>query len=249
MTKEEWISKCDAVTDLMKVYTRPYVAILASCAGKPTEIGTGTFIENAGVNILTCAHVAKFNPSAYCGGGQTEVRPGIWCADPVDSIDTAFAPLGDSEWALIAEDARPLSMSKFATLHHAVPREVFFFRGIADQNANLSAFGADVIFTGYNSQEKPDTGDEYIFEMLWCPKNATVTSGTDIEVGSRFRYNNPAGFSGSLVWNTRFVELGCDLSRWRPEEAVITGLLRRYDPDTKTLLVWRVEHLLKWLSL
>jgi hypothetical protein len=63
----------------------------------------------------------------------------------------------------------------------------------------------------------------------------------------RVRYDDPEGFSGSLVWNTRFVELGCDLSAWRPHEAVVTGLLRRWDTSTRTLLTWRVEHLLAWL--
>jgi hypothetical protein len=34
---------------------------------------------------------------------------------------------------------------------------------------------------------------------------------------------------------------------WRPEDAAVTGLLRRYDASTGTLLAWRVEHLLAWL--
>ena len=96
-------------------------------------------------------------------------------------------------------------------------------------------------------QEKKDTGDANEFEMLWSPSNATVTSGTETGVRDRFKYQDPGGFSGSLVWNTRFVELGCDLSKWSHARAAITGLLRRYDPATCTLLVWRVEHLLKWL--
>ena len=30
---------------------------------------------------------------------------------------------------------------------------------------------------------------------------------------------------------------------WSPKKAVITGLLQRYDKETKSLLVLRVEHL------
>jgi hypothetical protein len=83
--------------------------------------------------------------------------------------------------------------------------------------------------------------------VLWDPTQITKTSRTSEEVCDRVKHDHPGGFSGSLVWNTRFVEHGCDLSRWRPSDAVVTGLLRRYDVGTGTLLVWRVEHLLNWL--
>jgi hypothetical protein len=103
------------------------------------------------------------------------------------------------------------------------------------------------IATGYCSQEEPGAGDADIFEILWNPPSTAVSSGTSDQVRSTFQHSNPAGFSGSLVWNTRFVEKGCDLSNWNPQDAVVTGLLRRWDYATKTLLAWRVEHLLAWL--
>jgi len=111
----------------------------------------------------------------------------------------------------------------------------------------LEIFGVDAIISGYCSQEKLETSDDQIFEILWCPEEASITSGTSDDVRARFKYNDPAGFSGSLVWNTRFLELKCDFQKWNPSEAVVTGLLRRFDEDTNTLLVWRVEHLHAWL--
>ncbi|MBA8845725.1 hypothetical protein FHW02_003811 [Ochrobactrum sp. RH1CCR137] len=56
------------------------------------------------------------------------------------------------------------------------------------------------------------------------------------------------GFSGSLVWNTRYLECVSAGREWKPEQAVVTGLLRRWDTSTKTLLAWRVEHLRAWLE-
>ena len=249
MIDEEWKAICDTIADKMKVFTRPCVTILASPSGGPTEIGTGTFIEKDGVKLLTCEHVARFNPSAHFvdESGTTEVQPGIWCVEPDPSIDAAVARMSPEKWSRISGSARPLPMSKFAAKHTEVQHEIFFFRGIAGENAHFSAFGDDAILTGYCSQEKKHAGDTNKFEILWSPRNATVTSGTDSDVRARFKYENPAGFSGSLVWNTRFVELGCDLSNWSPCDAAITGLLRRYDADTATLLAWRVEHLLRWL--
>ena len=55
--------------------------------------------------------------------------------------------------------------------------------------------------------------------------------------------------SGSLVWNTKFLEVTQTGETWDPERhAVVTGMLRRWDQDTSSLLVWRVEHLLNWLG-
>ena len=62
------------------------------------------------------------------------------------------------------------------------------------------------------------------------------------------KFENACGFSGSLVWNTRYLEVTRQNLEWSPEDAVVTGLLRRWDQETKTLLVWRVEHLRMWLD-
>lgn len=234
------------VTDRMKVITRPHVAIMAG-----TKIGTGTFIEKDGVKVLTCAHVADCQPHAHYvdDGGSTEIQPGIWCADPGPAVDAAFAPIDAGQWSKIASTAQPVSMSRFAARHDPVPDELLFFRGIAGENvAYISGLGADVILTGYCSQEIRQSGDANVFEMFWEAGKTTVTQGTDHEVRDRVKYDDPAGFSGSLVWNTRFVESGCDLGTWSPNDAVVTGLLRRYDVDAGSLLAWRVEHLLKWLA-
>jgi hypothetical protein len=240
---------CNVVADRMKVFTRPYVTILASAAGKPTDIGTGTFIEKGGVQLLSCQHVAIFNPTAFYidDGGTSQLEPGIWCMEPNPNKDVAVALVSPEEWSHLSGSARPLPMSRFAQRHSTAEHELLFFRGIAGENAYISAFGTDVILSGYCSQEKEHTGDENIFEILWGGSETAVTAGTDNGVQGRVKYDDPAGFSGSLVWNTRFVDLGCDFSKWSPDKARVTGLLRRYDPNTDTLLVWRVEHLHEWL--
>jgi hypothetical protein len=237
-----WRSLSDSVADLMTIYTRPFVTILA---GK--EIGTGTFIEREGIKVLTCAHVAQHDPDVYFvdGYGSYQARPGVWCADPNKAVDTAFAPVVPMEWARLPRSAQPLPMSRFAERHAPVECELLFFRGIAGENATyVGPFGADVVISGYCSQEKKGTSDANIFEMLWDPLQASVTTGTETEISSKVKYVNPAGFSGSLVWNTRFVEKGCDFTKWTPRDAMVSGLVRRYDVKTKTLLGWRGEHLL-----
>lgn len=242
---------CDVVTDRMKVFARPYVVILAGGDERNPNIGTGTFLDGNGVELLTCEHVARGDPSAYYldETGSTQVRPGTWRADANVAIDAAIAPINSSEWACVLGRAEPLPFSRFAKSHTAVSRELLFFRGIAGENASfVGALSVIATVTGYCSQEMEGSGDARVFEMLWEPGRGTITLGTAGEVADKLKQDDPRGFSGSLVWNTRFVELGCDLERWRPEDAVVTGLLRRYDSSTHTLLTWRVEHLLKWLG-
>ncbi|ETR79475.1 hypothetical protein X566_00725 [Afipia sp. P52-10] len=244
--RTKWNAMCDAVADQMRAFTRPYVSVLAG----EVDIGTGTFIENSDAQILTCAHVARFDPTAFYvdHAGSVQLQPGMWRMEGDPKKDVAISPLPEDEWAKVCGRASTLSISRFAQIHEPVKDELLFFRGIAGENANyIGNFGTDVILSGYCSQEKHDTGDGEIFEVLWKGGQASVTSGTDSSVRDRVLYDNPAGFSGSLVWNTRFVELGCDLSTWTPDDAIITGLLRRYDEATETLLVWRIEHVRAWL--
>jgi hypothetical protein len=117
-----------------------------------------------------------------------------------DTVDAAFAPIHADEWCQLAARAHPLSMSRFAESHSPVAGELLFFRGIAGENAAyIGPFGADVIIPGYCSQEKKDTTDANIFEMLWEPRKVAVTVGTAHEVRGRVKYDHPASFSGSLV--------------------------------------------------
>ena len=241
-----WNTMSGVVADQMKVYTRPYANILAGAYNS----GTGTFIEKEGVSLLTCEHVARLHPTAYYidDDGSSSLEPGMWCVEPDENKDVAVAPIAAAEWSRMAKTAMPLSLAKFAQYHAPAPDELLFFRGIAGENVRyVSDLGVDADLSGYCSQEKRGTGNDNVFEMLWNPKETRITTGTSATVRERIKYDNPAGFSGSLIWNTRFVEMGCDITKWSPNCAVVTGLLRRFDDKTNTLLGWRVEHLLGWL--
>jgi hypothetical protein len=145
------------VADRMKVFTRPFVPIMAG-----SKIGTGTFVQMEGVKVLTCEHVAECLPHAHHidHDGSAEVKPGIWCVEPNIEVDAAFAPIEANEWSRISSGAQALPMSKFASRHSPVPYELLFFRGIAGENVGyISGLGADVILAGYCSQEKENSGN------------------------------------------------------------------------------------------
>ncbi len=93
-----------------------------------------------------------------------------------------------------------------------------------------------------------DATSSEVFEIFWEPGMAAFTARTSDETKANMKVEKPPGFSGALVWNTRFWEVSASGREWRPDDAVVTGLLRRWDRDTKTLLVLRVEHLQEWLD-
>ena len=80
--------------------------------------------------------------------------------------------------------------------------------------------------TGYCSQEVAATGDSQLFEMFWDPKETKVTQGTSVEAVAAVKFDDAQGFSGSLVWNTRYLEVQNANRPWSPADAVVTGLLR-----------------------
>lgn len=250
MTDEEWEALCDVVADQMRFHTRPFVTpLIQDVAGKPPENGTGTYIEHEGHSLVTCDHVAAHAPFLHQFYDHQNLIPlsVAWKGDPMPA-DTSLATIPADHWNSIDHQSRPLGMDRFAPTHRPVDREVFFFRGVAGENVVVGANHSRVISTGYCSQEPPNSGDGNIFELLWNPSMTKLSKGTSVEIAKDFKYFDPHGFSGSLVWNTRFVEKGHDLSIWKPEDAKVTGLLRRWDDKTGTLLVWRVEHLLAWLA-
>lgn len=250
MSRERWEAMCEVVADQMRFHTRPFVTpLIQDVDGKPPENVTGTYIDRESHSVLTCDHVAVHAPFLHQFYDLPDLKalPVTWNGDSMPA-DASLATIPPDHWHSIEHQSRPLSMERFALAHHPVDREVFFFRGVAGENVVVGASHSRVISTGYCTQEKLDSGDANIFELLWQPSKTKPTSGTDAEIAKVFKYHDPRGFSGSLVWNTRFVEKGCDLSTWTPQDAQVTGLLRRWDQETKTLLVWRVEHLLAWLA-
>jgi hypothetical protein len=74
------------------------------------------------------------------------------------------------------------------------------------------------------------------------------TPGTSEEMKKTIQHNDPRGLSGSLVWNTRYVERKAAGQQWKPEDSIVTGLLRWHLPDRQTVAALRVEHLRAWLT-
>ncbi len=185
----------------------------------------------------------------FAGSDKVFEHHGPWREDS-HPVDAATAQMSNAAWTATSHWAGVVLAAAFATRHHiAQPAELLFFRGYAGENAAYG-FGVHAASgSSYCSQEVKASGDGEIFEMFWDPLQTEFTAGTSAETRASMRYNDAQGFSGSLVWNTRYLETTGAGRNWSPADAKVTGLLRRWDTATKTLLVWRVEHLRAWLGI
>lgn len=256
MTPDEWARICSEVADAMTAHTRPFVTPLTSSSDWGVHlVGSGSFVMFEGRCILlTCEHVRARGGGDYLlYGSEDDVpkHPGPWSEDDRPSLDVAIAEMSDPLWNATRHSAMSIPYGRFASKHQPVQKEeLLFFRGFAGENARY-AFGMhEANGTGYCSQQKQvsDASDPSMFEIFWQPQEAKFALGAKDEARRAIKFDDPGGFSGSLVWNTRYLECQKDGRAWTPESAVVTGLLRRWDPDTKTLLVWRVENLRDWLE-
>ena len=252
MTPTQWMAINNSVSDAMLAHTKSFGTPLGTQTNTTVRlIGSGAYVAREDRRLLlTCEHVAREQPIHYRFHGSEDVfeHRGAWTVDR-HPIDAAYAIIDDAAWTACAHRASTIPYGRFAPVHRIVePAELLFFRGYAGENAHY-AFGVhETNATGYCTQEKKGTGDAEVFELFWEPQHTKFTSGTSSEAQAEIKFDDARGLSGSLVWNTRYLEVTEAGRTWSPNDAVVTGLLQRWDQQTKTLLVWRVEHLRRWLD-
>jgi len=250
--RKQWDTTCSDVTDAMKVHTRPFIAPISKETEEKVWLeGSGSYVCLAGHRVLlTCEHVSTAGPLDYRFNGSEDVYRVSGGIVESKSLDISFALLSDQAWNATRHQADTIPYKRFAHKHCLVNRsELVFFHGFSAENSGFALETLTSNASAYLSQQKDDVvPDDKLFEVFWEPQETAFTATTNLAVRKSVRYDDSGGFSGSLVWNTRFVEMTEMGKEWSPEDAVVTGLLRRWDTSTKTLLVLRVEHLRKWLE-
>lgn len=240
---EEWNHICSQVVDRMNEYVRPFVVPLSHETNSNVRlIGTGTFVRGAnGTTIATCEHVAREAPLNFCPHGGEDVYryTGEWEVRP-EPIDAAWTT---GSLATLVPTAKAVQLHQIATQHSLMPsEELLFFYGYSGENSTFVFENHITNGSGYLTQQnrdaKPDPG---VVELLWPNGEEAWSEGTTEEARRNMRFSNPAGFSGSLVWNTRFLETGADLNRWTPDQAVVTALLKRFADKDNILLATPIE--------
>jgi hypothetical protein len=232
---------CEAMTEHVKPMILSLSKIISHDYGEAW--GTGTFLELFGKPyVLTNDHVAEqmtkgglaFTPNEneHC---HRLVHPFVGMGPPVDA---AISRVDDISWDGKERSAVPVR--RIALSHRTAEHEFQFMMGFPGRGY-WSQSGMTLVSRGvpYLTQEVPLPegldNPEFYFAL---PYNPEMTKSVD---GKPARMPLPGGFSGSLVWNTRAVEVG--ISNWNPGMAVATGLIWGWgqNEDADKILAVKIE--------
>lgn len=245
--QQNWETMCHQVVQKMLEHVRHFVTPISKVINHDhgEAWGTGSYIEiNSRRFLITNEHVAKKLISHSIGHQFCESDSVVRCLNPMVALpapeDVAVALIEEDVWNICQHRAATIPYTRFAPKHAPVDGELLFMAGYSGERSFFS-FGTLVSpGTPYLTQEvvMPTTEGDPVFHFAlhYLPDKASSTE-------ERARgLPDPHGFSGSLIWNTRFVEVTSVGGVWTPEDAVITGIVWGWPSGEGCLIATRVEH-------
>jgi len=207
--------------------------------------GSGSYIEIAGIRyLITNEHVAarlQTHSLAHQFSGSSNVyrtrEPFV--ANPYP-YDVGLRRISDQHWHDSAHEADVIAFNRIAPLHSPVDGELFFIAGYAGERSKFSygQLNSERIAYLMQSNEFPSNhGDSNMhFAISYRPDLARSTKAHGQGLP------DPHGLSGTLVWNTRYVELSQNNQKWTPDQALVTGIVWGWPSGDGCLLATKAEH-------
>jgi len=244
-------SQLALVTTTMRDFTRPFVLPLSYEPDEATVklAGTGNVIEFTCRLLLTCQHVIFDNDQGqyrrelalrFFGTEDVYRTPQKFVGGSYPQ-DIAIARISDELWSASPHQSAPIVSELFAPQHTPVKDELLFFKGFADEN---SVFAFETLSSGatsYLTREIPGQTDDDFFMLYHKPEETFI-------LDSPAKFLSPQGFSGALVWDTKYKSCEENDIVWSPELARVTGLVCRWSTGDPGITVLRVEHVLSFIS-
>lgn len=237
---------CKAMMDEVSGFTSPISKVIDHDYGELE--GTGSYVEIDGSRFLvTNEHVAARRTTrslAHQFDGCSDVfrtlRPFVCVTYP---NDLALCPINDLIWSRSSHSARAIPFSRFASCHDPVAHELLFLCGYSGDTSKFTFGQLNSQRLQYLTQEDqmPTTyGDpSFHFAVLYRPNLASQTAGTAQTCG----LPRPPGWSGTLVWNTRYIEKTQAGQDWCASNARVTGIIWGWPSSDGCLLATKAEHL------
>jgi hypothetical protein len=139
--------------------------------------------------------------------------------------------------------------------HDPADGEILFFQGFPGQNTSLNYEGVTAIPLAYATYEieskeiiekfHTDFDMDFHFSIVY-------TSTDSVSMNDEDPLSKPPiakGLSGSLVWDTKYVECLRLGKKWSPELARVTGIIWGWDKKNEAIFATRIEHFLDFLRL
>ena len=250
--KAGWDETCRTITKEMCAHVAPFSTPIAISLNNETvgkQLGTGSYHDLFGRKlILSCEHVLSYAKTNFLAhrllGRERLVRVAGFHAEAPHPVDAAIVTVEPLAWEELAGDSRAVTQDRFAPFHAPTPYELLFTRGYASENSQFVHDTLTTGATGYLARQASlpqhsDVIEQFHFALEYRRDAAVQAFG---ERG----LPDPESMSGSLVWNTRFVEVSLQGKAWTPADAVVTGLLWSW-PDESRIVATRIEYVRSFL--
>jgi hypothetical protein len=249
-SKEEWEAICAKVVAQMRDHVNQFVTPIVRFKSLDDGLleGTGYYVENDGLRFtMTNKHVISAPGDGFFGHTFHGCREFFRFANPfvIQSFpeDLALGQIDDVVWQISQHQSAALPISRFANRHAPVDRELFFVMGYSRDRSKL-------VFGELFSRSSPILCQEVTPPEGTHPFHFTLDyrteKGKSID-GSSLSAPGAKGFSGTLVWNTRYTECSLAGRPWTPDCAVVTGILQRWDTSGACIVATRAEHVIPFL--
>ena len=254
MSEDEWKQHARQVVADMQDFTAPFVSAVSyeKPDDEPRLSGSGSFIDLFGHRfLLTNEHVLNDqqtgqplpNPAFGMHGTDEVFRMLNGSLGAPYPVDCAIIPVSDAVWSR-SHMAEAIPEERFNWTHAPTNREILFFRGYAQETSSFHFENLFSAGTSYGTQimEEEPTGPDrrFFFPLHHSPEKAEMINGQG-------HLPLPPGFSGSTVWDTRFVECLHSGTKWSPEEARVTGIVCRWRSGDTGIEALKIEHVRSWL--
>lgn len=250
-TEDEWGAVRKDVVRQMTDFLRPYrTPIFEHLDDYGRGWGSGSYIKlGSHVFILTNEHVSRVREEkvlTHQFNGQDDIRRivGNHIEYPAP-LDIGLLPVDMAAWADPDNDSKAIDIEQIALAHTPVPWELLTFTGFAGDKVDFHFNVLCAEGTCYTAREAqlpthPDIDQRFHFGIDYRPDLAIDVIGT----GGLPR---PPGLSGSVVWNTGFVEAKMRGMKWTPDMARVTGIVWGWPSNEGCLVATRIEYLRSFL--
>ncbi|GJD32278.1 hypothetical protein PMNALOAF_3546 [Methylobacterium adhaesivum] len=253
MTEDDWKAHQRHVVKEMQAFTAPFVTPISY--EKPDDVprlsGTGSFVELFERRFLLTNEHVILDPATNSElpdlahglhGTDSVIRCAHGSLSASYPIDCALCPVPETAWS-VDHRAAAIQEASITWAHATVPREILFFRGYAQENSSFhfeNLLSASTSYATQAMEAQPEGLDgRYFIALHHSPEHAEM-------IGGAGHLPLPPGFSGSTVWNTRYVECLRGGQSWTPAEARVTGIVCRWRTGDTGIVVLRIEYLRSW---
>ena len=258
-TKEEWAVECQRVTKTMSTYVRPFATPISMYEDEDfgEAWGTGAYVgDHQRIFLMTAAHVhTDLKPSQKIAHLP---KPGSNFVSVTTTPELAGWPVDAAAYQVnlppLSNERSVVPQYRFSSRFSAVDGELLFWMGypgysLLRDDPPLPGKKRVTMFGELNmpaqpyvtqcAQDMPVQHPDYDAQkhiVLHYPSSAFNANN-----GERADMPNPKGMSGSLLWNTRYVETTRAGKEWSPSSAEVCGLVIAALDNPKVVLASKIE--------